>query len=116
MIVIAGKAFAIKRLVRENDFRASGSGHIVYEKSQIDENLVKLAFQITDKLGNQCSAIDFIYDNGEPKLVEVSFGFTPEAYGKCPGYWDKDMNWFEGKFNPYGWMVEEVLKPVNSYA
>lgn len=116
VIVIAGKAFAIKRLVREDDFRASGSGHIVYEKSQIDENLVKLAFQITDKLGNQCSAIDFIYDNGEPKLVEVSFGFTPEAYGKCPGYWDKDMNWFEGKFNPYGWMVEEVLKPVNSYA
>lgn len=32
IIVVGDKAFAIKRMVRKNDFRASGSGFIFYEK------------------------------------------------------------------------------------
>ena len=47
---------------------------------------------------------------GKPKIVEISYGFSPEGYDPCPGYWDKNLTWHEGKFNPYGWMVEEVLK------
>lgn len=41
VIVIDDKAFAIKRMVRSNDFRASGSGNIIYDKSQIDERCIK---------------------------------------------------------------------------
>ena len=36
--------------------------------------------------------------------------FTPEGYDPCTGYWDNNLNWHEGSFNPYGWMVEEVFK------
>jgi glutathione synthase/RimK-type ligase-like ATP-grasp enzyme len=110
VIVIGDKAFAIKRMVRKNDFRASGSGHILYEKHHFREEDIHLAFQIHDKLKSQCTAMDFVYDHGKPKVVEISYGFSPEGYDPCPGYWDKNLNWHEGKFDPYGWMVEDVLK------
>lgn len=110
IVVIGDKAFAIKRLVRKNDFRASGGGNILYEKSLFNENDIRLAFEIHMKLRSQCTAMDFVYDKGQPKVVEISYGFSPEGYDSCPGYWDKDLNWYEGKFDPYGWMVEELLK------
>jgi len=110
VIVIGDKAFAIKRMVRKNDFRASGSGNIRYEKSNFSDEVIKLGFEIHQKLKGQCTAMDFIFDNGIPKVVEISYGFVPEGYDPCPGFWDKDLNWHDGKFDPYGWMVEEVLK------
>lgn len=54
--------------------------------------------------------MDFVFENGVPKMVEISYGFAKEVYDPWFGYWDKDLNWHEGKFDPYGWMVEEVLK------
>ncbi len=111
IIVIDGKAFGIKRMNRENDFRASGSGFIKYDKASIDEVFVKASFEINKKLNAQCAAFDFVYDeNKKPLLIEVSYGFANAGYNDCVGYWDEDMNWYEGKFNPYGWMVEMMLK------
>lgn len=108
IIIIGDKAFAIKRLIRENDFRASGSGRILYEKHHFNDNLVKLSFQINERIQSQSLALDYIYDNGKPYLVEISYGFVKEVYDPCVGYWDKELNWHEGKFDPYGWMVELV--------
>lgn len=110
VIVIGNKAFAIKRLVRINDFRASGSGNILYEKHHFNQRDIKLAFEIHKKLQSQCTAMDFVYQCDIPLLVEISYGFSPEGYDSCPGYWDSNLDWHEGDFDPYGWMVEEVLK------
>ena len=55
VIVIQQKAFAIKRMVRENDFRASGSGNILYDKGLFEEDTIRLAFQIAEKLQVGCS-------------------------------------------------------------
>lgn len=112
VIVINDKAFAIKRMVRKNDFRASGSGHIKYEKNNFDEKTIQLAFDIAEKLQGQSVALDFVYDNTIPKIVEVSYGFVQEGYHPCPGYWDKEMNWHEGKFDPCEWMVDLVLQQI----
>jgi ribosomal protein S6-L-glutamate ligase RimK-like protein len=110
VIVIDQKAFAIKRLVRKGDFRASGSGYILYNKAEIDERCVQLALNINTKLDAQCLAYDFVFDqDNRPALIEISYGFSSTAYDECPGYWDKNMNWIEGKFNPFGWMVDSVL-------
>lgn len=114
VIVIGNKAFAIKRMVRQNDFRASGSGHILYEKKHFDQDTIRLAFSLAEKLKSQCSAFDFVYENGSPLVVEVSYGFVPEGYDPCPGYWDKNMAWHEGRFNPYGWMVENLIKAASA--
>jgi len=112
VIVVGERAFAIKRMVRKNDFRASGSGSILYEKEHFNEETVRLAFEITDKLNAQCMTYDFVYLDGRPLVVEISYGFTKEGYDACPGYWDKNLKWYDGKFNPYGWMVDNLIKSI----
>jgi hypothetical protein len=47
---------------------------------------------------------------GIPLIVEMSYGFGVDSDEFDFGYWDPDLKWHKGKFNPYGWMVEEVLK------
>ncbi len=112
IIVIGDKAFGLKRMVRINDFRASGSGFIKYEKEGIDERCVKQAFEYNKKLKTQCVAYDFVYDAMQnPVLVEISFGFHADSYDDCVGYWDENLNWCQGKFDPYGWMVDLLLHP-----
>lgn len=108
LIVIGGeKAYGLKRIVRKNDFRASGSKKFVYD--QINNETIIKAFDIANKLKLQSVAFDFIYSNkGKPLIVEMSYGYGTEGSGKCKGYWDKDLNWHEGPFDPYGWMVELV--------
>ena len=108
VIVIGDKAFAIKRMVRDDDFRASGSGNIRYEKENFEDTTIKLSFFVALNLKSQCVAFDYVYQDKQPYLVEISFGFVKEVYDSCVGYWDKDMTWYPGAFNPYGWMVEQI--------
>jgi glutathione synthase/RimK-type ligase-like ATP-grasp enzyme len=111
VIVIDDKAFALKRMVRDHDFRASGSGTFKYEKKEFDERCIRVAFAINNKLKTQCVAYDFVFDNeNKPRVIEINYGFLPSGYDDCPGYWDPELAWHEGKFNPYGWMVELVLR------
>ncbi len=116
VVVIGSNAFAIKRMVRENDFRASGSGNILYDRSLFDEKTLRLSFETAEKLRSQCVAFDIVYDKGNPLIVEISYGFSPLGYDPCPGYWDRNLTWHEGKFDPYGWMVEDLLRSVERKA
>ena len=111
IVVVGNHAFGIKRLCRENDFRASGGGSLIYEKSQIDERCVKIAFDVSDTLHSQSMGYDFVFDhNGNPLIVEMSYGYAVEAYDKCEGYWDRELNWYSGEnFDFCGWMVEDML-------
>lgn len=111
IITIFGKAFGLKRLVRENDFRASGSGYIVYEKAEIDEQCVRLAFETSRKLNAQCIAYDFVFDmHNNPLIIEINYGYAHKSYEKCPGYWDEKLTWHEGKFNSSHWIIEGLIK------
>lgn len=110
VVVIGNKAFAIKRMVRHGDFRASGSGSILYDKNLFEESTIKLSFTLAENLKSQCVAFDFVHNQGKPLVVEISYGFSPEGYDACPGFWDHELNWHQGKFDPYGWMVEDLLK------
>lgn len=112
VIIIGDRAFALKRMVRKNDFRASGSGSIIYDKNQIDTQCVVIAFNINKKIKAQSIAFDFVYDNHKPLIVEMSYGFAIEAYDFCEGYWDNNLNWYEGKFNPQEWMVEDLVSVI----
>jgi glutathione synthase/RimK-type ligase-like ATP-grasp enzyme len=113
VIVIGDKSFALKRMIRKNDFRASGSGNIIYDKNQIDIECIKIAFEVNKKIQSQSIAYDFIFDkNMRPLLVEISYGFDVSAYDFCPGYWDSKLNWYEGNFNPQEWMMHELIKKL----
>lgn len=110
--VVSGKAFALKRMCRKNDFRASGSGKIIYDVSQIDIRCVENAFSLNRKLKMQSIAIDYVFDlDNTPKVVEISYGFAASAYTKCEGYWTENMEWHPGtNFDFCGWMVQSCIE------
>ena len=109
VIVINQKAFAIKRMVRKNDFRASGSGTILYDKELFDISTIQVALDVSQKLHAKCLAYDFVYQKNIPLIVEISYAFSLIGYDDCKGYWDNNLNWHEGSFIPQDWMVEMLV-------
>lgn len=110
VIVTGNKAIAAKRYVRENDFRASGSGGKSHKREDIDERTVKIAFDINEKLRMQTVSYDFVYDsNGDPLIVEISYGFPILWADDSPGYWDNNLNWHEERVNPAAWILEDII-------
>ena len=110
--VVGDRAFALKRLCRRGDFRASGGGNIVYHKNDIDERCIKIAFDVNDKIKSQSIAFDFVFDKkNTPLIVEISYGYAVAAYDCCEGYWTNDMQWHNGNnFDFCGWMVDNLIK------
>lgn len=37
------------------------------------------------------------------------FGFAMLAYDKCEGYWQKDLSFVKGQFNPQEFMIEQLI-------
>ena len=113
VIVIGDKAFGVERLVRENDFRASGSGNVVFDRAEVDLRCVELSFKLNEEIKAQSIGFDFVFnENNEPEIVEFCYGFSVESYDPCPGYLDADLNWHEDEFNPQEWMVDVVLNEL----
>lgn len=107
VVVIGDKAFAIKRMVRTNDFRASGSGFIRFDKEEIDLRCITISFDVAKKLKSQCVAYDYVFDeSNNPLIVEINYGFAHELYFDCPGYWGENLEWHEGKFNSAHFIVD----------
>lgn len=99
--VIGERAFAFRRLVRDQDFRASGSGRIDYDQSKIDPRCLEIALEVSRKMGFQSMAYDFLVnERGEPEFCEVSYTYVSRAVYDCPGYWDRDLGWHEGHHWP----------------
>jgi hypothetical protein len=58
--VIGERIFDFVRYNRENDFRASGSGQLVYNHDLIPENALRIAKQISEENHFQSMAYDFL--------------------------------------------------------
>lgn len=112
VIVIGERAFGIKRMVRDGDFRASGSGLILYGQGEIPLPCIKNSFEITHSIGAQCMAYDYIFESGRWKIVEISYAFTQKGYDQCTGYWDINLKWHPGKFNPQAFILEDFLASI----
>ena len=114
-IVIGDKCLSIKRNTRDNDFRASGSGSLEYDRNIFERSLIEASFQCCDRLEMQCAAMDFVISGGKPHLVEVSYGFPTGPFAQdCPGYWDRSLDWHVLECDPQGWMVEEFVKTIQA--
>ncbi len=35
-----------------------------------------------------------------------------KGYEPCTGYWDNQLNWFEGKFTPEWFMMEDFMNQI----
>lgn len=111
--VIGQRAFAFRRMVRKDDFRASGSGNIDWCMDHIDLKFIQLAFEVSAKIGVRCMAYDLIYDlDGKPVIIECCYKFVPDAVYACPGYWDRSLNFHPGHFCPQDQIAEDLLSTV----
>lgn len=108
--VIGKRAFGFRRYVRENDFRASGSGNIDYDVDKIDMRCVKIALKVSKTLKFQSMAYDFLYDeNQNLKFCEISYIYLDDAIYKCTGYWDENLDWHEGNYWPQYFHLMDLL-------
>ncbi len=111
--VVGNRAFAFRRMVRENDFRASGSGDIDYDLSKINIKCISIAFEAAEKLQTQSMAFDFVESvNSTPLIVEVSYCYDANAVKACSGYWDKELNWHERSMWPQDAILEDILQQI----
>lgn len=110
--IIGNRAFGFRRLNRPKDFRASGSGRILYEPSVVDPECVKLAFEVSRRGQFQSMAYDFLYKDRKPTICEISYTFVDWAVHNCPGHWDPSLQWIDGQMWPEDAQVEDFLALV----
>ncbi len=112
IVVIGKRAFGFRRFNREGDFRASGSGKIVYNHEEIDMKVLEMAFAIAERMKLQCVAFDFLQRGDVPLVSEISYTFVPWAVYDCPGHWQRDgkaLQWIEGHLWPEQAQIEDFL-------
>jgi glutathione synthase/RimK-type ligase-like ATP-grasp enzyme len=109
--VIGDRAFAFRRMVRPGDFRASGSGSIVYDQKAVNGACIEMAFAVAAQLKTSCIAFDFIQRPGDesPLIVEMSFAFMAKAVFDCPGHWRRDMSWHSGHVWPQDAVLDDIF-------
>lgn len=112
--VIGNRAFGYTRNVRPGDFRASGSGDIVYDTGRINQKCVEMAFDVTRKVGSQSMAFDFVVGaEQQPFILEVSYTYIPQLVHSCPGYWDGRLTWYEGHVWPQDAILIDLLNDID---
>jgi hypothetical protein len=114
--VIGNRAFGFRRMNRPGDFRASGSGRIDFDHTKVDPEIVRLAFAAQRKLESQSLAIDGMYRDGRPVIVEISYYYEGWALAECPGHWelhgspgDGSLEWVPGTMRPDDAILEDFL-------
>lgn len=109
--VVGDRAFAYTRNVRPGDFRASGSGDVVYDTDRISQKCVEIALDVTRKISSQSMAFDFLMgERQQPYIIEVSYGYIAHLVHSCSGYWDMRLNWHEGHVWPQDLILTDLLK------
>ncbi len=113
LVVVGNRCVGVRRYVRQNDFRASGSGIKAYDPELFDKRCIKIAFDIARQLGTQSLAFDFIWNGDEPKIVEISYTYIiGPFYDDCPGYWDNNLQWHPDKVNLQYYQMEDFIKSL----
>jgi hypothetical protein len=108
--IIGDRAFGFTRNVRPGDFRASGSGDINYDVSQINIQCVRNAFEVAQKIRSQSLAFDFVLDEKRrPLILEVSYCYDPRAVHACQGHWDEQLNWHPGHMWPQDAIITDFI-------
>ncbi len=119
--VIGKRAFVFRRLNRDNDFRASGSGRIDWNRECIDQRFVRLAFETALRLRTQSCAIDGLFRGSECVVGEISYTYATWAVHACPGHWELEgipetgsLHWVPGKMWPEEAQIQDFLMRLNA--
>ncbi|WP_460217914.1 ATP-grasp domain-containing protein [Psychroserpens sp. MEBiC05023] len=98
VLVYHDKYYIVERPVKENDFRASGSGKEKYlfgTKANIPEGIFDYAKSIYDKFNSPMLSLDIAYANSQFYTLEFQFtGFGSSGQQLSDNYFvNKDMQW-----------------------
>lgn len=101
VVVVGDKLAGIVRPTRKNDFRASGGGEFLYDRSKFTKNVIETAFEVSKNMGSICMGFDFVVDkdSGKSYIIEMCCGFAHIAVENMGGWYDKDCNWHDGGLN-----------------
>jgi glutathione synthase/RimK-type ligase-like ATP-grasp enzyme len=115
--IIGRYATAFRRMNRENDFRASGSGRIDWDPSAIDAATIRFAFEVSRTLDLPFIAIDILFQDSSPLVCELNFAYLAWAVARCPRHWfmedphDPDsLVWRDGPIDPELLTLTEFLR------
>lgn len=108
VVVVGDRLTGLHRPIRSHDFRASGGGECLYDKSLFTDQIIDSAFAAADALGFQCVGFDYVIDNrtGKGVIVEMSYGFSHTALMGLGGWFDRKHNFHEETMNA----PQELLK------
>ena len=114
LVVVGDRCFCVRRMCRENDFRASGSGVKRYDHELFPKESVKLAFLTAKIIGSQSIAMDIVYDKKcRPRIVEISYCFVMgKFYEDCDGYFNSKIEWVNERVTPQIFMIEDFIESI----
>ena len=111
VVVVDGKAVALRRKVRKGDFRASGSGLLEFPNEKLDKTYIQMAFEIQEVLKVPSIGVDFIESkDGSIYVIEMSYGFPSKNFlDGASGYWTRDGVFRFDEIRLQEWMVDWIL-------
>lgn len=108
--IIGERGIIYRRGVRDNDFRASGSGKIDYNVSKQDIQAIPIARRISRLINSQTMTYDFLYDGEELKIVEMSYGFVAKSVHDAPGWYDPEMNFHSESTDVHKLVIRNLIE------
>ncbi len=110
-------AFGFWRNNRPNDFRASGSGCIDYQRA-VPENVLRYCLKINRDLCFDSMAYDILFSKNDFFITEISYGYLDSAIYNAPGYYelkeDDNLEFVNGHFWPQElwiyWMFDRITQ------
>jgi len=110
--VVGSRAVAFWRHNRKNDFRASGSGLLDYDRP-VPAGVVRGCMELSRKLGFDSMAYDILFRGDEFLVVEMSYGYLDGAVHDAPGSWrlgsSGDVVYVQGQVWPEELWIEHLL-------
>lgn len=117
VLVFGSKYYLLRREIRKNDFRASGSGKMFFPENLTmeEEKVLELAKTAYEEINQPLLSIDIAYDGKECHMIEfqcISFG--PYTLQKSKWYFTKNSGkWVKVIHNSI--LEEEMANAVDLY-
>lgn len=115
IVVVSEKLSFIGRNIRKGEFRASGGGDLFFDRKYVTKDIIDSAFATSDALKFKCMGYDYVVNNitGEPKIVEISYGFSHAALLLAGGYFDRKGMWHDEPLNAPQEILKNLLDSLN---